>query len=85
MLELGVIKRRCCTICIKNDQTVVKSFLKCGISNFLDGSEDYFLYEDDDEQEDEDNDERDDSDDSNLGFAGLWKVSLLYKIMIPIS
>ena len=56
-----------------NEQTVVKSFLKCGISNTLDGSEDHFLYidDDDDEQEDEDIDEREDSDNSVMDFAGF--------------
>ena len=56
---------------------------QCGISDALDGSEDHFLYEDDDEQEDEDIDEREDSDDSDMGFAGFWKVSLLFTITLP--
>ena len=59
--------------------------MNCGISNALDGSEDHFLYEDDgDEQEDEDIDGREDSDDSDMGFAGFCKITLLYKITIPL-
>ena len=54
-----------------NEQTIVKSFLKCGISNALDGSEDHFLYEDDDDEEEEEQEEEEESDDSDMDFAGF--------------
>ena len=50
-------------------ETIVKSFKQCGISNGLDGSEDYILYEESDESSENSNeDDFSGSDDDFLGF-----------------
>ena len=54
---------------VKNE-TIVKSFKKCGISNALDGSEDDILYEENDaSSEDNHEDDFSGSDDNFLGFC----------------
>ena len=54
------------------DETVVRSFKKCGISNALDGSEDDILYEQSEDSDTSDSEELSfinvDSSDEFLGF-----------------
>jgi len=56
-------------------EMVKKSFLKCGISNAMDGSEDNLLYEDDNETaaENETDDEADDDDDEYTADVEVTK------------
>ena len=49
-------------------ETIVKSLKKCGISNALDGSEDYILYEESDASSENHEDDFSGSDDDFLGF-----------------
>ncbi|CAG8799192.1 2542_t:CDS:2, partial [Gigaspora rosea] len=44
---------------------IIRSFKKCGISNYLSGSEDHLIYESDEDSEEKDSDKNDEDSDEN--------------------